>query len=201
MTCMYHTAVSMNFTILIFFVASEYFFTTSEMKERVSKLIYPTLQHCLRMLYKMNGNSKHYWEWLAIGQKRGYKLLLKYQISISCEYAYLHIMSFWIITTKYHAILLSGFRGGVLTNCFSSIFQFRQISKFKKRVIQRKKNEISCKYAYLHTMSFITTKFQEILLRSFRGVALTKKTGLTDWLTDWQTGQKHYTLRNSLRGV
>ena len=30
-----------------------------EMKERVSKLTYPTLQHCLRMLYTMNGNSKH----------------------------------------------------------------------------------------------------------------------------------------------
>ena len=42
-----------------------------KMKERVSKLTYPTLQHCLRMLYTMNGNSKHK------GQKRGYKLLLK----------------------------------------------------------------------------------------------------------------------------
>ena len=30
-----------------------------QMKERVSKLTYPTLQHCLRMLYTMNGNSKH----------------------------------------------------------------------------------------------------------------------------------------------
>ena len=30
-----------------------------KMKERVSKLTYPTLQHCLRMLYTMNGNSKH----------------------------------------------------------------------------------------------------------------------------------------------
>ena len=29
------------------------------MKERVSKLTYPTLQHCLRMLYTINGNSKH----------------------------------------------------------------------------------------------------------------------------------------------
>ena len=28
--------------------------------DRVSKLTYPTLQHCLRMLYTMNGNSKHY---------------------------------------------------------------------------------------------------------------------------------------------
>ena len=29
------------------------------MKERVSKFTYPTLQHCLRMLYTTNGNSKH----------------------------------------------------------------------------------------------------------------------------------------------
>ena len=29
-------------------------------------------------------------------------------------------------------------------------------------------------------MSFITTKFHKILLRGFRGVALTRKTGLTD---------------------
>ena len=33
--------------------------STKEMKERVSKLTYPMLQHCLRMLYTMNGNSKH----------------------------------------------------------------------------------------------------------------------------------------------
>ena len=70
-----------------------------------------------------------------------------------------------------------------------------------------KKNwiKISCGYANLHIMSFITTKFHEILLSCFRGVALTRKTGLTDWLTDWlndwRTGKKHYTLRNSLRGV
>ena len=36
-------------------------------------------------------------------------------------------------------------------------------------------------------MSFITINFHEILLRGFRGVALTRKTGLTDWLTDWLT--------------
>ena len=34
-------------------------------------------------------------------------------------------------------------------------------------------------------MSFITTKFQEILLSGFRGVVLTRRTGLADWLTDW----------------
>ena len=57
--------------------------------------------------------------------------------SISCKNAYLHIMSF--ITTKFNAILLSGFSGVVLTNCFSSIFHFGQISKFKKGVNPRKK--------------------------------------------------------------
>ena len=82
-------------------------------------------------------------------------------------------MSF--ITTKFHEILLSGFRGVVLTNCFSSIFHFRQISKFKKGVTPRKKKgfKISCGYAHLHIMSFITTQFHENLLSGFRGVALT----------------------------
>ena len=36
-------------------------------------------------------------------------------------------------------------------------------------------------------MSFITSKFQEIVLSGFRGVVLTRKTGLTDWLADWLT--------------
>ena len=69
----------------------------------------------------------------------------------------------------------SGFRGVAQTNCFSSIFHFGQISKFKKGLIPRKKIEskISCGYAYLHIMSFITTKFHKILLSGFRGVALT----------------------------
>ena len=49
-------------------------------------------------------------------------------------------------------------------------------------------------------MSFITTKFHETLLSGFRGVALTRKTGLTDRLTDRRTGHKHYTLLTSLRG-
>ena len=37
----------------------EWKINTGAMKERVSKLTYPTLQHCLRMLYTVNGNSKH----------------------------------------------------------------------------------------------------------------------------------------------
>ena len=59
------------------------------------------------------------------------------------------MMSF--ITTKFLEILLSSFRGIALTNCFSNIFHFGQISNFKKGVIPRKKmKSISCGYAYLH---------------------------------------------------
>ena len=66
------------------------------------------------------------------------------------------------------------------------IFHFAQISKFKKGVALSKKNriKISCGYAHWHIMSFITTKINEILLSGFRGVALTRKTGLIDWLMD-----------------
>ena len=45
--------------------------------------------------------------------------------------------------------------------------------------------KLSCRYAHLHGMSFTTTKFYEILLRGFRGVALTRIKG-TDGLTDRQ---------------
>ena len=47
---------------------------------------------------------------LAIVQK-GYKLIHK-----KIKSAFVHIMSF--ITTKFHEILLSGFSGVALTNCF-----------------------------------------------------------------------------------
>ena len=55
-----------------------------------------------------------------------------------CKNAQLHIMSF--VTKKFHAVLLSGFSGVVLTNCFSSIFHFGRISKFKKGHYSQKKN-------------------------------------------------------------
>ena len=112
--------------------------------------------------------------------KKGVTPKKKNGIKISCGYAHLHIMSF--INTKFQEILLSGFRGVALTNCFSSIFHFRQISKLKKSVTPRNKKgiKISCGYVHLHIMSFITTKFHEIRLSGFRGVGLTRKTGLTD---------------------
>ena len=71
-----------------------------------------------------------------VSKRRGYKLLLK---RIKSAFPVKMHLSF--ITTKFHAILLSGFNGVVLTNCFSSIIHFRQISKFKKSVIQIKKVE------------------------------------------------------------
>ena len=91
-----------------------------------------------------------------------------------------------LTTTKFQENMLSGCRGVALTNCFSSIFHFGQISKLKKGVTSREKNgiKICCRYAHLHIMSFITTKFHGILLSGFRGVELTRKTELTDWLTD-----------------
>ena len=86
---------------------------------------------------------------------------------------------------------MSGFSGVALTKCFRSIFYFGQIPI-------RKLNQNSCGYAYQHIMSFITTKFLEILLSGFRGVVLTRK---QNWRTDWRTGEKHNTVRNFQRGV
>ena len=40
--------------------------------------------------------------------------------------------------------------------------------------------ETKLAHLILHVMSFITSMFHEILLSGFRGVALTRKTGLTD---------------------
>ena len=66
------------------------------------------------------------------------------------------------------------------------LVKFLSKKLFKKGVIPRKKNwiKMSCGYAHLHIMSFITTQFHEILFSGSRGVALTRKTGLTDWWTD-----------------
>ena len=93
-------------------------------------------------------------------------------------------MSF--ITKKFHEILLSGFKGVVLTNWFRSIFHFGQISKFKKGVTPRIliETKFPVDMRIYTNMSFITTKFHEILSSGFRGVALTRKTELTDLLTD-----------------
>ena len=78
------------------------------------------------------------------------------------------------ITTKFHAILLSGFSRVVLTNCYSSLSFLSNFEVQKGALLPEKNwNKMSCGYAHLHIMSVITTKFQEILLSGFRGVALT----------------------------
>ena len=140
--------------------------------------------------YKVSRNSEERFQWSCanelfwvvslilvkfLSSKRGITPRKKLNQNISCGHALLHIKSF--INTKFHEILFSGFRGVALTKTGSSIFNFNQIFKFKKGVIPRKKNwiKISCGFAYLHIMSFITTKFQEILLSGFRGVAQTNR--------------------------
>ena len=101
----------------------------------------------------------------------------KILIKIQSGYAHLYIMSF--ITTTFQEILLSGLRGVVLTR--KTVVSF-VLAKFQKgRNSEKKKlNQNFLWISYLYSMSFITTKFHEILLSSFRGVALTRKTGLTD---------------------
>ena len=109
--------------------------------------------------------------------QKGYKLLLK---KIKSAFPVkMHIYT--LHPTKYHEILLGCFRGVGLTNCWSSIFNFVQISKrgitprkkvpgsififvqiSKRGITPRKKKliRISCGYAPLHIKSFITTKCQ-----------------------------------------
>ena len=95
------------------------------------------------------------------------------------------IMSF--ITTKFQEILLGGFSGVTLTNCFSSIFHFGQISKFKKGVTQRKKN---CKKKF--PVDKLIYTLCPSLLQSFRKFCWGVSEELRwqekqDWLTDRQT--------------
>ena len=72
-----------------------------------------------------------------LSSKRGITPRKKWN-QIPSGYAHLYIKSF--ITSKFQT-LLNGFRWVALTNCFSSIVYFGQISKLKKGVILRKKNE------------------------------------------------------------
>ena len=103
-------------------------------------------------------------------------------------------MSF--LTTKFQEILSSGFGEVALTKCFSSIFHFGQIFKFKKGVTQKKKlNQnflwiCASTHYVLHNYK-VSGNFVERFQRSWAD-----KKNRTDGLTDWWTGQKRYTLRN-----
>ena len=102
--------------------------------------------------------------------------------------------------TKFQEILLSGFSGVALKNCFS-MFYFGQISKFKKGVIPIKK--LNQNFLWICASTHYVLHNYKVSWNSverFQRSCADKK-NRTDGLTDWRTGQKHYTLRNSLRGV
>ena len=93
-------------------------------------------------------------------------------------------MSFIHVTTKFQEILLSGFRGVALTNCFSSIFNFGQISKFKKGVTPKKKLNQNLLWICTST-HYILHNYQVTWnsVEQFQRNCANKK-NRTDWLTD-----------------
>ena len=112
-----------------------------------------------------------------------YKPKEKDWIKTSCEHYVIH-------NYKISRNSVSGFRGVALTNCFKRsivYFQLRPEFPSSKRAYnsqEKKWVKISCKYAHLHSMSFIITKF--CCAVSEKCADQTKKTPRTDW----QTGQK-----------
>ena len=159
-----------------------------------------TSTHYLLHNYKVSGNSVEWFQrsWsekncfysiFHFGQMSKFKKRLiprkRKCIKISCKYTDLHIISF--ISTKFHGILLSGFRGVALTNCSSSIFNFGKISKFKKGVFPRKKNDSKFPvdmHIYMIWRSQLQrfTKFCSAVSGELRWQE--KQDWLTDWLTD-----------------
>ena len=65
------------------------------------------------------------------------------------------LSTLWIMKTKFHRILLRG---------------FREVALFKRGIIE---SEFPANISINTFMHFITTKFHEILMRGIRGVALT----------------------------
>ena len=104
----------------------------------------------------------------------------KIYIKISCKYAHLQSLSF--ITTKFHKILLSAFKGIALTNCFSRIFNFGQISTFKRGITPSKK--MNQKFLIICT-SIHHVLNHNVLWNSFLEELRWHKN--QDWLTNWRT--------------
>ena len=89
-------------------------------------------------------------------------------------------MSF--ITTKFQEILLSGFSGVALTYCFSSIFHFGQISKFKKGVTPREKKS-NQNFMWICTSTHYVLhnyKVSQNSVERFQRSCAARKTGLTE---------------------
>ena len=79
---------------------------------------------------------------------------------------------------------MSGFSWVVLTNCFSSIFHFRQISKFKKSVIQIKIRNQNFLWICPSTHYVLHNyKVSRNSVERFQRSCANKRNG-TDWLTD-----------------
>ena len=87
----------------------------------------------------------------------------------------MNMLKYIVCPIKLHKILLNDFRVGALTNVFNSIFHLGKLVSSNGHKSQK---NIGSKYPAnmcIYTECFfITTKFHEFMLSSFRGVALTK---------------------------
>ena len=87
---------------------------------------------------------------------------------------------------------------------WSSIFNFCQISKYKNGHYSQKKIESKfpvVMHIYTLCPSLLQSSVPGNSVEQFQRSCAENKNrtdGLTGWLTDWRTCQKHYTLRNSL---
>ena len=103
---------------------------------------------------------------------------VKKWINVYCKYAHLHSMS--IIATKIYEILLSGFKGVALTICFSSIFYFGEMSKFKGGIIPSKLNRNFLQICTLcPSLLHSVTKFRWEVSKEFRWTKTNKQTNKT----------------------
>ena len=151
------------------------------MKERVSKLTYPTLLQCLRMLYTMKG--------IRDGQsdKKGdINCSSRGSTSISCKNAHLHIMSF--ITTNFIQFCwaVSVELCWPTVSVVSFIFvNFRSSKRAKLREKKWNQNFLwicTCTHYVLYNY-----KVSRNSVERFQRSCATKKNrtdGLPDWLTD-----------------
>ena len=91
----------------------------------------------------------------------------------------------WQNLVQYDNIFNEKVAAAVGHRSFSSIFHFRQISKFKKRHCSQKKNwiKMSCGYAHLHIYVLHNYKVSRNSVERFQRSCASKK-NRTDWLTD-----------------
>lgn len=102
--------------------------------------------------------------------------------------AYIHIYTecpYYQVSERFLEILCNSLRGAVLTNCsINGQVHNGQIS----RKVKESKFSVNV-HIHLQIVSFLPSKFYEILCSSLRGVVQTNKQDLTDhdWLTNQMT--------------